>query len=1401
MYGSTHTHFESRYDTGNNLGQMIKNFRSLGAKRVAVTEHGAMSSYEDLRDEVNHQAKDAKEAGEAFDFEIIPGVEAYFAVDEEAAKNRQSDHLILIAKDHEGYLELCKIVTEANELVVNGKPITTLQNLRDHVKAGHIVCTSACIAGPFGQLFGLKAARLREKVQKDRAVLERAGYFEVAEIVAEEERLVARRKEISVTKKAYSDAQKIFKRTGDASAVEELDERIAESDRISAYLEENAERFAAASERWNAPYQEGKDAKLKTLARKEAELSRMESELAAMDEEVESGRLSSHAASLYHEFERIFGKDDFYFEIQNHGIPAEKQIYNDVVEFAFSVGNPHFIAANDVHVGVAKSDPAYQDQLAKRNVAKFLRFGRYTAPSPDEAELCIKDDGELREWLLKTIEPHGGMSAEQIVDSAIWNIEGALSSCHIDFPKENHYPKFCENENEAFEAKIREGIALKFPDGFPSPEYEERLAYEIGVIERMGYASYHLIVADYLEYGRLLGNLSTADEIANAPENIEELKAYLAHCGYEKAGYNIGPGRGSAVGSLVCYLMGITDIDPIPYKLYFERFLNVERVSMPDIDSDFRTDIRAKVEDYCRTKYGAECISKIMTKAYAGTKGAIRLAARYLGAEEYFASRGSDTLEDLDEEEDDASRIQVEGDDDTAPSKDDLNEYLRSQGWYAEADALCKMYSEELDESDQHPFDGAPLNDRQRRIVTFAENVVDGIFTGYGQHAAGTIISADDITNAIPLMWNGKKGSMETQCTMAQAEAKGLLKMDFLGLRNLNIITDVTTNPTNPADVDKLLLDYRRRDQMLTDANIYRHIFWAGKTQGIFQFESDGMKKMLMAFRPETFEDIILLVAAYRPGPMQYLDEIIATKQFKDGRIQTPPVHTIDIDNEALKKILDSTYGCIIYQEQVMQIFQQLAGYSLGGADLVRRAMSKKKAYVIEEERDIFLHGNAARIEALRAQRTPEEELPKPIPGCIALQGISEADGSKLYDQMTEFAKYAFNKSHATAYAMVSMFTAYLKEYHTADFFRTVMNYLEKRDSLPAFIAELPYFGIEMRAPSMADSGANFTVEDSGKAIRFGLDKIKNSKKSGEGEQQGMVRCASLQEFIIQNPSMTEKAIEPFVKLGMFSKTWATRVDTCGGNRHKMLSWLRTYYDDVHNFMKADEKVVAATETMKSSAEDSQEYKKALQSLNMWAPKRAAAKAKLNEAFAADVESRHGGMRETIDEIIEDRGWEEELLSTVFTVQESLKILQGAPNSRTLADLAKTQDELYGDTELYIPVAVLSVSEQKRTKKGSAYYEVRLMDREGNIATRRFDQPLGVTEGAFLLPIDSCKYYTARARSYKALTRAQTRPPVPMKDMAPEQVREEVAHGGKITVTRNDGKAQTLVVPSGYEDP
>lgn len=1563
MYGSIHTHFESQFDTGNVLAEMITAFYRKGAKKIAVTEHGVFSSFEDLKDTLHYLQTDPKkvkewqEAGldvesipEDYDMEIIPGIEGYFSWNEKDAekentedtseeREKEASHLILVAKDYIGYEYLCKIISESNEnLSKTGKPIITLKNLQANIKEqGHLICTSACIAGPFGRRLGLKQINLESDIKKLESELTASGFLNLSEFETFYEEEKKRLRQIKPTKAMETAANKLLKKSGDDTALRELEEKRQESETLTNWLEENEEKY-------NLTKKQLQVMKKAIWVRKVAKLDTKKQELSEWMGKINQGEIELECFDLLQNFIDIFGENNFYFELQNHFLESEKKVYNNLLHFAYRTGFTNFIASNDIHIGFDKNSPRYDIALKRRNVAKFLRYGSYYPETEDDREYTIKDDNELIQLLADELEDFEGplerVYSKDIAEKAVNNIQTALEQCHVEFPKDKkYYPKFCDDENAEFEKKVREGIKQRFPDGFPDGRYEKRLEYELNVIKTMGYAGYHLIVADYLTYGRLLGYLPTQEEVEKAPFSIDALDKYITEKGYPRIGYSIGPGRGcgkkgtmvytengvkeienikvgdfiydcsgklcpvlkvweypvneemleitvwnggkltytkehkflsasnipvtskerlaqgykyldskpetpfewkkaeslqigdwvtlpdfekqnvcndvvfdlgqyanksnnvsvtengniymriedikpvqyegivydlavdtqnepsyctdvcvvhnSAVGSLCCYLMGITDIDPIPYNLLFERFLNVERVSMPDIDSDFKCDIRAKVEDYCRAKYGSECICKIMTKSYGATKGNLRLAARYYGTIAYEEKYGK--LSEMDDSVQNAQSFEeLEKVLENADPK--YKDFMKS--WYDKADKLAKAFDNDgVLDSNAYP-------ETEQHIIKLA-NSLEGLFTGYGQHAAGTIISSTDVTNVIPLMWNKKKGAMETQCTMAQAEAKGLLKMDFLGLQNLDIITNIIQKPWRKMDQDGLLQDYKRRDEMLKDFRIYRDIFWTGLTQGVFQFESDGMKKMLMDFKPETFEDIILLVAAYRPGPLQYLPEIIQQKQYTDqqmgkdwasvdkiGKIDKPK-HSIDIDNKDLNDILNPTYGCIIYQEQVMQIFQNLAGYSLGGADLVRRAMSKKKTAALEKERIAFIHGDAERN----------------IDGCIKKQGISEKDANNLFNQMMEFAKYAFNKSHATAYAMVAMFTAYCKEYHTADFYRYSLDATKELKEVPAFLREMPKFGIEIKAPSMMDSENNFSVEDDGRSIRFSFKRIKGFS------EQNITRNTTVQDFIKLNPDISLKTIESYAKLGFFKEAWSNDryISRVQGNRHEIIRWITTVGENYKKYLAIINKMNEELDTLELAhiklakldlnTPEGLAYAKEVQNLEKQYDKdkgkRADLASILNQRYLEDkVNYIH--IKETEAQILENRAWEVEMLSTPFDIENSKLRLQQCKNQLTFDALEKSISENNGNNTIYIPAIVLSVSEPKKTKSsGKLYYDVTLMDKTGAIIVRRFDTPPDVLDGEFKLTLNEVKYYLCYMNAYKPLRQQEKRETIP----------------------------------------
>lgn len=867
---------------------------------------------------------------------------------------------------------------------------------------------------------------------------------------------------------------------------------------------------------------------------------------------------------------------------------------------------------------------------------------------------------------------------------------------------------------------------------------------------------------------------------------------------------------------------------------------------MPDIDVDFRVDIRSRMIDYCRHKYGVDNICQIMTKAYGSGKGNLRLAARYIGERNFeqilkAKYKGLEENSDIDEENYDTDIEEDTQDDDKisfASGDVEHDDYLRI--WASRANKLSKEFTiYEKNHPDvknltlKQAFEGTTLTDEEEEIITLADNL-NNIPMGYGQHAAGVIISKTDVSNVIPLMWNKKTNSLQTQCGMAQAEAKGLLKMDFLGLKNLNIISEIMKSPTVLKDIDNRLQDYEERDKILQDSNIYKKIFCTGFTQGIFQFESDGMKKMLIDFQPEKFADIILLVAAYRPGPIDFIPEIIARKwhQKDPYKYPAPKTKAISSDNEALQKILAPTYGCPIYQEQVMKIFQDLAGYSLGRADLVRRAMSKKKEDYLAAEREIFIYGNEKEIElAIKNGETP----PKRVEGCIKKQGMTAEEANQLFDQLMPFAKYGFNKSHATAYAMVAMFTAYLKLYHTADFFRSSLNAEKELKAYMPYIQELSHWDIQLKGPSIMNSQNKFTVEDNGKTIRFGLQKIKGFS------EQYINRTTTMQSFIVNNPDVSLNLIEEYTKLGMFDECWDwdAKLGRVKGNRHECLRWLELNGENLRKYIAVSEKRdnivellnhnkqniinsmgeepfkafdanVKSGNTAKakfylnycqyiSSDKDQsvfiellKNYRKNYGDLIKTSNDRQAIAKLLNDNYTED--KSHSVEKETPAQILENRQWEVDKLGISFDVEESYKKICNLKTRNTFKTLEISKADNNNLNSVSVPAIIISISGEKKTAKGFIYYDVTLMDKEKNIITRRFNQkPTDILDGIFKLPINECKYFNTKLSEYKPIE-STNRKSISINN--PQDVALSIAQGNSIETMNMPRNRESRIIKS-----
>ena len=659
----------------------------------------------------------------------------------------------------------------------------------------------------------------------------------------------------------------------------------------------------------------------------------------------------------------IFGEGNFYLELQDHGIPEQRPVNQGVMRIARETGLP-LVVTNDAHY-LRKEDAKMQDVLLCIQTGKTvddenrMRF--------QTEEFYLKSEEELRQLFPGC-------------DEAFENTVKIADQCNLEFIfNEYHLPSFPVPEgytNEGYFRKLcMDGFAERYQD--PPTHYMERLEYEIGVISRMGYVNYYLIVWDFIRY---------------AKEN----------------GIPVGPGRGSGAASIVAYCMHITEVDPMQYSLIFERFLNPERVSMPDFDTDFCQERRPEVIEYVMRKYGTDHVAQIATFGTMAARGAIRDVGRALNFT------------------------------------------------YAETDVVAKLVPTTLHITLKEALEVSPklkeLYDTDERVKLLIDTAMslEGMPRNTSTHAAGVVITAEPVCNYVPLSRND--GTIVTQYTMTTIEELGLLKMDFLGLRNLTVIRDAEQQ------IQRFEPSFSMANVPDNDPETFRMLA-DGKTQGVFQLESTGMTGVCVGMKADSIEDITAIVALYRPGPMDSIPKFIENKlNHKKVTYKCPE----------LEPILKVTYGCIVYQEQVIEIFRQLGGYTMGQADNIRRAISKKKMKVIEAERKVFVYGDRE----------------KGIPGCVA-NGISEAVAQSLYDEIVAFANYAFNKAHAVCYAVVAYQTAYLKCHYPKQYMAALMtSVLDSATKISGYIAECKELEIPVLPPDINRSEDQFSVE--GDAIRFG---------------------------------------------------------------------------------------------------------------------------------------------------------------------------------------------------------------------------------------------------------------------------------------------------------------------------
>ena len=716
------------------------------------------------------------------------------------------------------------------------------------------------------------------------------------------------------------------------------------------------------------------------------------------------------------ELSDLFGEGNFYLELQDHGLREQQEVNQGILRLSRETGLP-LVVTNDAHY-LRREDSRMQDVLMCVQMGKTVDDPNRMKFETDE--FYLKSEEELRELFPQQAE-------------AFENTVKIADRCNVEFTfGKYHLPEFQLPEGYDSLSYLKELCGKGFEEryGDRHPEYRKQLDYEIDMIEKMGFTDYFLIVSDFVRYAKSVG-------------------------------IPVGPGRGSAAGSMVSYTLHITDLDPMQYSLYFERFLNPERISMPDIDMDFGDTRRGEVVDYVRRKYGEDRVAQIVTFGTMAARGAIRDVGRALN----FTYAETDVVAKLVP---------------TMPLHITLDEALKI------SPQLKEMYDND---------------DRVKELIDTARSL-EGMPRNTSTHAAGVVITKNPVHTYVPLATNDDV--IVTQYTMTTLEELGLLKMDFLGLRNLTVIEDAVQ------DIRKKVPDFDIRTIPDDDPETFAMLS-AGQTAGVFQMESAGMTGVCVQLKPQSIEDITAIVALYRPGPMESIPRFVQNKFHPQSVVYKHPM---------LQPILQVTYGCIVYQEQVIEIFRRLGGFSLGQADNVRRAISKKKQDIIVAERKAFVYGDPQRN----------------IHGAMAV-GVPEDVANAIYDEIFDFANYAFNKAHAVCYAKVAYDTAYLKCHYPKEYMAALMtSVLDSSVKISGYIANCKDMGISVLPPDINESNAHFTVVPEG--IRFGLAAVKNigrgfiQKVETEREKEGPFR--SLEDFCtrLYGMELNKRAVENLIKCG-----------------------------------------------------------------------------------------------------------------------------------------------------------------------------------------------------------------------------------------------------------------------------
>lgn len=1117
--GHNHTYY-SLNDAVQSPKEYVNRCKELGFESVALNDHGTLLGVYPFMD-----------ACKAAGVNGIPGVEAYSKICPEVMERlsqyekylSRRTHLIVNPKTYHGYQLVSYAMRDANMhqeklLKTLVYPIMTCEILEEKFTGSdEVFATSACVSGAVSYILLLNERIKHAMAKEEKKCADNEEQYK--EYVDLNEKYEVAKKELSDCKKELTKYQKFLK--------PEHEEKIRKKKEKLETLSPEKKSFEKTRNELETAVAMLKEAQEKVpilqelVSKKEPSVSELKTEVASAKKAANVYLKAKAIIDTYQflpeeelyecakiqllYYKKIFRQ--FFVEIQYHGYDDEAYVAPILVRLADETGTK-IIAANDAHVTM-NTDEAFET----RRIMRYNYFQKAEEMSEGDREMYVKSDWELVDALAMVIP-------EQRAEEAVRNTD-VFHECHVVFPDEKHYPSV--KTEFSFDELLEQARQKKIDAGEWNDIYEQRFHYEIGIIKSMGYVDYHMVVMDFCNEARRLGAIPK-DQIGYAmslSDDFDAVHRWMDENGYT-SGVGVGPGRGSAAGSLVCFLLGITNIDPVRYGLLFERFLNPERVSMPDIDSDIKTSIRPLLIRYLQWKYGEKSVCSIATESTYAARGSVKMAGRERASQLY----------------------------DKLYPEDEAKPY-RQRYLYDITEPVCKIVPEKpgikLSECDKD-FEDAYGDNEEAKIIWEHAKMIEGKISGTGIHAAGVIISDNDnINDYIALAWNEKQGVWVAQCDMIKSEEIGLLKMDLLGLETLDTISDTI----------ELVKKYKGIDIDINnigfEPEVFAEIYAKGDTNNVFQFESAGMKSMLKDFKPTCIEDLIILVACYRPGPMQYLSDII---EVKNGR------KALTYKTPELESILSDTYGAVVYQEQVMEIFRKLAGYSLGGADMVRRAMSKKKLEKLEIERTAFIDGDEKRN----------------IAGCKK-NGISAGIANKLFDEMIDFAKYAFNKSHAAAYAVVSYQTGWCKYHYPLEFLCGLFN--NKDNSVyEGLYSDCTSYGFTVYPPSINESYYEFVEEDGN--IRYGFKGIKDlgAASMETCKQITQIRAeggpyTSMTDFLRRNVRMEngkvvcpdKKELETLIKSGVF--------DCFGHNRFELAGAVMALRDRIKDLTESETETMA----------------------------------------------------------------------------------------------------------------------------------------------------------------------------------------------------------------------------------